>query len=430
MNFGAGIMLYFFNVQIIFLLRSAEYFNVPDNEIGRISSDIIFYSVMIQMAVVIAVGYIFDLCGRRITLCVSILIQGISLFFLPLVSPKVFPGVYLLRILFSVASMGPICSPLINDYVSRGSRGRANALLILGFQIGEFFNNVILLNIIQDMSLGIQFQIASGIVLAIPIAGIFLIKEPNLKNNKLKEQILPKSRSVSPHRVAEDQNNSLQNIKPKKKLLQKFKKITLLILKQCKTNYAIIVCLYGNFLIKSTQMMLNSFLALWSSSFVYSGMLRDQQSAQELVQSFSTFGTFISIVLIFPAGKIADKFRYNRIMPLATITMIFCIVSFSQIQKPNSLMSYLLIVLMQALFCFQNAFTDALLSKNIPKSIRGTMMGVYQFSGSIGQMILSKLGGYFHDNHGAESPFMIVAVFNVILLLMILWFSIRGKFNH
>jgi len=50
--------------------------------------------------------------------------------------------------MFAMASMGPICSPLINDYVKKGSRGRANALYIFGLQIGEFFNNVILLNII------------------------------------------------------------------------------------------------------------------------------------------------------------------------------------------------------------------------------------------------------------------------------------------
>ena len=64
------------------------------------------------------------------------------------------------------------------------------------------------------------------------------------------------------------------------------------------------------------------------------------------------FGTFISIVLIFPAGKIADKFRYKIIMPLATIAMISCIIFFSLIEKPNSLHAYISIVVMQALFCF------------------------------------------------------------------------------
>lgn len=72
MNFGAGILLFFFNVQMIFLLKSPDYFNVSNDEIGSISSDIVFYSVLFQMVVVIAVGYIYDICGRRLTLCISI----------------------------------------------------------------------------------------------------------------------------------------------------------------------------------------------------------------------------------------------------------------------------------------------------------------------------------------------------------------------
>jgi MFS family permease len=94
-----------------------------------------------------------------------------------MVSPNIFP-VYLLRIIFALASMGPICSPLINDYVKNGSRGRAGALLIFGFQIGEFFNSMILLNLIKDLPLGTQFKIAGGVVLVVPILGLFLIKEP------------------------------------------------------------------------------------------------------------------------------------------------------------------------------------------------------------------------------------------------------------
>lgn len=85
------------------------------------------------MIFVIIIGYIFDILGRKITLCTCIALQALSLFLIPSVSPNVFPGVYLFRILFAVASMGPVCSPLVNDYVKKGSRGRANALLGFGF---------------------------------------------------------------------------------------------------------------------------------------------------------------------------------------------------------------------------------------------------------------------------------------------------------
>lgn len=85
------------------------------------------------MFFVIAIGYFFDILGRRITLCTCVFLQSLTLFFMPMAAPDVFPIVYILRIIFAIASTGPLCSPLINDYIDKGSRGRANALLILGF---------------------------------------------------------------------------------------------------------------------------------------------------------------------------------------------------------------------------------------------------------------------------------------------------------
>jgi hypothetical protein len=72
MNLASGILLFFFNVQIVFLLRSPDYFNVPSNEIGQISNDIVFYSVILQMVFVILIGYVYDILGRKITLTTSI----------------------------------------------------------------------------------------------------------------------------------------------------------------------------------------------------------------------------------------------------------------------------------------------------------------------------------------------------------------------
>ena len=102
----------------------------------------------------IIIGYIFDLIGRKITLTTSIVLQCTALFLMPYMAPNVFPGVYLLRILYFVATMGTVCSPLINDYVKRGSRGRAGALNSFGLQMGDFLNQIILLNLIQGYPIG------------------------------------------------------------------------------------------------------------------------------------------------------------------------------------------------------------------------------------------------------------------------------------
>ena len=52
------------------------------------------------------------------------------------------------------------------------------------------------------------------------------------------------------------------------------------------------------------------------------------------------------MILIFPAGKVADHFKYKHIMPIVTLLKIASIVMFCLIEKPNSLNSYILIVVM------------------------------------------------------------------------------------
>ena len=58
------------------------------------------------------------------------------------------------------------------------------------------------------------------------------------------------------------------------------------------------------------------------------------------------------------------------------------------------------------------------------------MLSVYQFVGSLGMLFYSKYGGYLHDTHGAIYPFILIGVLDVLLLLVISIFVLRGKFNE
>ena len=44
-HFMGPIFGYFTLVQLIFILKDPDYYNVPQNEIGTISNDLIFYSM-------------------------------------------------------------------------------------------------------------------------------------------------------------------------------------------------------------------------------------------------------------------------------------------------------------------------------------------------------------------------------------------------
>jgi len=78
---------------------------------------------------------------------------------------------------------------------------------------------------------------------------------------------------------------------------------------------------------------------------------------------------------------------------------------------------------------FQNALTDCLIVKNISRSVSGTMLSVYQFVGSIGTLTFSKAGGYLHDTQGAVYPFVLIGSLDLLLLIIISYLVIRGKFD-
>lgn len=61
----------------------------------------------------------------------------------------------------------------------------------------------------------------------------------------------------------------------------------------------------------------------------------------------------------------------------------------------------------------------ALASKDYQR-LKGTIAGIYSFSGSLAVLILTKLGGLLFDRLGPTSPFGLLAFFNTLLLFAVL----------
>jgi len=65
------------NVQVIFLLRDPDYHNVSDDDIGKVSSSLVFWSLPMAIVGTFATGYVFDIMGRRLTLFLSFMVCAI-----------------------------------------------------------------------------------------------------------------------------------------------------------------------------------------------------------------------------------------------------------------------------------------------------------------------------------------------------------------
>ena len=104
---------------MVFILRDKDYFNVPHEQLGNVSNDLIFYPVLCSLFVSFVVGYLYDIYGRIKTIITSCLFSAILVFLIPFTAPHVLPWLMAVRILIGCTFIVPNSNPLVNDYVQK-----------------------------------------------------------------------------------------------------------------------------------------------------------------------------------------------------------------------------------------------------------------------------------------------------------------------
>ena len=77
------------NVQVVFLLRSPDYFNVGSDMIGRASSKLMFVATLAALVSVAIAGYLYDLFGRKPMIVLYFIGVAAGFFWLPRTAPNV-----------------------------------------------------------------------------------------------------------------------------------------------------------------------------------------------------------------------------------------------------------------------------------------------------------------------------------------------------
>jgi len=70
-----------------------------------------------------------------------------------------------------------------------------------------------------------------------------------------------------------------------------------------------------------------------------------------------------------------------------------------------------------------------MVNKSCNCEIRGSVMGISCLFGAIGILIIAKIGGLLFDNVSVLSPFIIVGAFSLLLLIPLLFPSIRKELD-
>ncbi len=117
----------FVNTAIIIMLREDHLYNVPDDRVGRVSNTILSFSLIVMTVFSFVAGYFFDLVGRKFTVCFATIFAGGIFAWIPHTIPNVAYLIFV-RCLLGIAFGTMGSHPFINDYVKKGTRGKAVAI--------------------------------------------------------------------------------------------------------------------------------------------------------------------------------------------------------------------------------------------------------------------------------------------------------------
>eukprot|EP00347_Sterkiella_histriomuscorum_P015799 403355638 len=434
---------FYLAIQIVFILRDPEYFNVPKNEIGKVTNDLTFYSTFFQIFLVIVIGYVFDICGRKKTLILALLGSASTLFMLPYTAPNVWPGLYLLRASFAIFGTVGVCSPLVNDYVVKESRGKANAFQNIGIIVGELFNLFVVVKLTEDFSLKMRFQSVSLFLFFLVFVIAFLIKEPHIFSKKSRENsmsniVLNQNDNYDYQEPSQGQGNirkpqrvqyEIDTSFEEQSLSQKVKYLTNHVMWSFSHNIVFPVSYFGIILMRMNAVMVVTFYTLWISGFVGIN-LASQDEAAELFQRNLAIAVIVVVIILIPWAKVADTHKYKDIVPWTGTLNLLAIFAIQFISDPRTVYATFVFIMMSTSLFMQNLLTDTLFQKNIPKDIRGSMMGFYNFMGILAILVYSKIGGYLHDEYGSSYPFAFVGIVQVAFIVVIVTLSVSKKFDQ
>lgn len=112
----------FTQAKIILILTEKDYFNVSEDEIGRVSNDMVFYPQILMLFYYPMSGHLFELIGRRALIIISFFLTSIMTILIPYTAPSTYGWLMVVVIVRGLSVAGPLSNPLTSDYVRRNSR--------------------------------------------------------------------------------------------------------------------------------------------------------------------------------------------------------------------------------------------------------------------------------------------------------------------
>ena len=134
------------------LIQDKEYYDIPQDHLGDIYGSFGTYVECFALISELTSGYLQDIFGRKVIVVVSLFLQSITSAILPF-GGSLYPGLFLIRIVQATSVAWCLTTPLLPDYVTDQSKGKAGGYYQLAANLGSLLFSFGLLQIAEHFDM-------------------------------------------------------------------------------------------------------------------------------------------------------------------------------------------------------------------------------------------------------------------------------------
>jgi len=370
----------------------AENLNIPQDRQGGVTGMLSFSYELVMLILIAPMGALADKIGRRPIYVVGFLWIGAALAIFPVAQnlPQLIMG----RMFFAVgaAAITAMMATVLADYPQERSRGLLVAASGVANGLGAM-TLVITLSRLPALFAGMGYStLTSGRMTFWMATGLCVVSAAIV-------------------------GRGLRAGKPGKQQQQPLAELIREALQAARQNPRITVACLGAFVARGDLVVISTFFALWA---IQAGQI-EGLPLEEAIRKAATFIIIIQGSSLFWApvwGLVLD--RWDRLSAVCVALLIASIAYFWVGFSPSPIVAaFIPAAILLGIGEFSAIMSGAaLIGQSAPEDIRGSVLGLFNFCGSIGILCITVIGGVVFDAWMPGAPFVVVGALNLVVCLI------------
>jgi MFS family permease len=180
------------------------------------------------------------------------------------------------------------------------------------------------------------------------------------------------------------------------------------------------------FVIRADYFVMLSFVSLWVVNAA-------AERGISTVEALETAGLLTITLKVATAvaqalfGFVADRVRRATLLVLSLAATGLTLCSTSLVDDVFGPAMFLVVALVGVAESALIVCGQAMLGEEAPPALRGSAMGIFYFTGTLGVVVTSAVSGLLFDRLGYSAPFVLIGLLNLVFAVLGGWMLLKGS---